>query len=94
MCSFARVALWCSQQGDSISGDSRACRELVHVFARMVGEMTISSVGGEKASVHNGIQTAMVGPRPVGNVILSFHPWLLDGPICRGTYVFDTVVMR
>ena len=94
MCSSARVALWCSQQGDSILGDSRACGEPEHVFAGMGEETITPSVGGKKAPVHNGIQTTIVGPKLVGDVILSFHPWLLDGPICRGTYMFDMVAMR
>ena len=75
-------------------GVGRACRELVHDFAGIGGEMIAPSVGGEKASVDNGMWTAIVGPKPVGDVILSFHPWLLDGPIFRGTYIFDVVAMR
>ena len=66
----------------------------MHAFARIGGETIAPSVGGKKASVDNVMRTAIVGPKLVGDVILSFHLWLLDGPIFRGTYVFDKVAMR
>ena len=75
-------------------GGIRACRDLVHIFTREGGEMIAPSTGGKKASVDKGMQTAMVGPKLVEEVILSFHPWLLDGPIFRGTYVFDKVATK
>ena len=75
-------------------GVSSGCRELAHAFARIGGVMVTPSAGGEKASVDNGMQTAIVGPKLVGDVILSFHLWLLGSPIFRGTNVFDSVATR
>ena len=56
--------------------------------------MVTPSTGGEKTSVDKGMQTTIVGPKPVDEPILGLHPWLLDGPMFKGTYMSDEVAMR
>ena len=94
MCSPARVALWCSRQGNSTSDGNGACGNLVHVLAGLGRETLVLSTSGEKASVDNGMRTTMVGPKLEDEPILSLHPWLLDDPMFKGTYVSDGVATR
>ena len=56
--------------------------------------MLILSTGGEKASVDKGMQTTIVGPKPVDELILGLHLWLLDDPMFKGMYVSDEVATR
>ena len=66
----------------------------MHVLTGLGRETLALSTGGEKASVHNGMRTTMVGPRPVDKLILGLHPWLLDNPMFKGTYVSEEVATR
>ena len=75
MCSPARVALWCSQHGNSTSGGNAVCRDPEWALSGLGREMLTFSAGGEKASVHRGMQTTMVGLRPKDETILSVHLW-------------------
>ena len=56
--------------------------------------MVAPSTGGEKTLVNKGMQITIVGTKPVDELILGLHPWLLDGPMFKGTYVSEEVATR
>ena len=56
--------------------------------------MLALSTGGKKASVDKGMWTTIVGPKLVDEPILGLHPWLLDDPMFKGTYVSNQVATR
>ena len=75
-------------------GGNAVCRDPAQALSGLGRETLAFSARGEKASVHRGMQTTMVGPRPEDEPILSLHPWLLDEPMFKGTYVSDEVATR
>ena len=66
----------------------------MHILTGLGRETLALSTGGKKDSVDKGMQTTMVGPRPVDKPILGLHPWLLDDPMFKGTYVSKEVATR
>ena len=70
------------------------CRDPEWALSGLGRETFAFSARGEKASVHRGMRTTMVGPRPEDDLTLGLHLWLLGEPMFRGTYVSDEVATR